>query len=142
MITIPDSLSFLLADVSTLMKRQFEKNLEGGALTLSQARTLLQLARNEGCRQVDLSDLLELKQPTIARLIDQLELAGLVKRQRDPEDRRAFRLYLLSNAQQVLCEIETVAAITQEQALREMSEQESASIASGLHRMRLNLSPK
>ena len=137
-----ESLGFLLADVSKLMRRRFEKNLEDKALTLSQARALLQVARNEGCRQVDLSDQLELKQATLARLIDQLELAGLVKRQPDPEDRRAYRLYLQARAKQVLCEIEKVAALTRAQALGEMPAQESAAFASALHKMRHNLSSR
>ena len=67
-----DSLGFLLADVSRLMRRAFQQRLEGSSLTLAQARALVYVGRHEDVRQVDLADMLEVQPITLARLIDQL----------------------------------------------------------------------
>lgn len=136
-----ESLGFLLADVSRLMRRSFQQRLTG-PLTLSQARALVHIARNEGCRQVELADQLEVKPITLARLIDQLELAELVERRPDPEDRRAYRLYLRQQADQALREIREVAAATHAEALFDLSEAEAAALAAALRKMRQNLSSR
>ncbi|MDH4553944.1 MarR family transcriptional regulator [Pseudomonas sp. BN417] len=137
-----ESLGFLLADVSRLMRRSFERRLTGSPLTLSQARALVHIARNEGCRQVELADQLEVKPITLARLIDQLEQAGLVERRPDPEDRRAYRLYLREQAGQELRNIHEVAAATHAEALFDLSEAEAAALAAALRKMRQNLSSR
>lgn len=136
-----DSLGFLLADVSRLMRRSFEQRLTG-PLTLSQARALVHIARNEGCRQVELADQLEVKPITLARLIDQLEQGELVERRADPEDRRAYRLYLREKAKQTLRDIRDVAAATHAEALRDLSTAEAEALASALRKMRENLSSR
>ena len=94
MTTHQDNLGFLLADVSRLMRRAFQQRLEGSSLTLAQARALIYVSRNEGVRQVDLADLLEVQPITLARLIDQLAGDGLVERRSDPADRRAYHIFL------------------------------------------------
>jgi DNA-binding MarR family transcriptional regulator len=73
-----NSLSFLLADVSRMMRQAFQNRLEGSSLSLAQARALVYLARHQGVRQIDLADMLEVQPITLARLIDQLAEAGLV----------------------------------------------------------------
>lgn len=137
-----ESLGFLMADVSRLMRRTFERRLEGSALTLSQARALAHVARNEGCRQVELADQLEVKPITLARLIDQLEQVGLVERRPDPNDRRAYQLFLCAKAKQELREIEKVSAATHEDALRDLSEAEAIVLSRALSKMRANLSSR
>jgi DNA-binding MarR family transcriptional regulator len=136
-----ESLGFLLADVSRLMRRTFERHLTD-SLTLSQARALAHISRNEGCRQVELADQLEVKPITLARLIDQLEQAELVERRPDPEDRRAYRLYLREKADQALRHIREVAAATHAEALIDLSEAEAAALAAALRKMRQNLSTR
>ncbi|MDE3738661.1 DNA-binding MarR family transcriptional regulator [Metapseudomonas resinovorans] len=137
-----ENFGFLLADVSRLMRRSFERRLTGSTLTLSQARALAHISRNEGCRQVELADQLEVKPITLARLLDQLEQAGLVERRPDPEDRRAYRLYLREKAEQALLDIREVAAATHAEALRHLSGAEADALASALRKMRENLSSR
>ena len=54
-----DSIGFLMADVSRLMRQSFQKRMEGSSLTMAQARALFYVSRHEGVRQVDLAELLE-----------------------------------------------------------------------------------
>lgn len=133
------SLGFLLADVSRLMRRTFEQRLEGSSLTLAQARALIYVSRNEGIRQVELADILEIQPISLARLIDQLAEAKLVERRPDPADRRAYQLYLKPAAAAQLAAIEKVAAAIRADALAGIDKQQTEVLLLALDAMRANL---
>jgi DNA-binding MarR family transcriptional regulator len=137
--TAPDSLGFLVADVSRLMRRAFQQRLLGSALTLAQARALIYIERHEGVRQVDLAELLEVQPITLARLIDQLAAAGVVQRRPVASDRRAYQIVLTDAAQPHLTEIRRVIAALRADSIIGISDGQAAAIASGLDRMRDNL---
>ncbi len=137
-----ESLGFLLASVSHLMRRAFSERREDGALTLAQARALFYVSRNEGMRQIDLAELLEVKPITLARLIDQLAEAGLVERRADPDDRRAYRIFLTPTAAPHLESIEAVAASVRADALRGLGKQDVATLFAALQAMRDNLASR
>ncbi|MDO9400680.1 MAG: MarR family transcriptional regulator [Polaromonas sp.] len=137
-----DSLGFLLADVSRLMRRAFQQRLAGSSLTLAQARALVHVSRHEGVRQVDLADMLEVQPITLARLIDQLADAGLVERRADPADRRAYRMFLTPAAASHLAAIRQVATAIQADALRDLDEQQAVIFSFVLRKMRDNLSSR
>src|SRR5512135_562162 len=125
MTTKQDSLGFLIADVSRLMRHAFRQRLEGSSLTLAQARALVYVSRNEGIRQVELADILEIQPISLARLIDQLAEAKLVERRPDPADRRAYQLFLKPAAAAQLAAIEKVAAAIRADALAGIDRQQT-----------------
>lgn len=135
-----DSLGFLLADVSRLMRHAFQRRIQGSTLTLAQGRALIYVSRHEGIRQVDLAELLEIQPITLARLIDQLSEADLVERRADPQDRRAYQLYLRPAAAPRLEVIAKVAAEVRAEALQGLDAQQSAAVVAALRTMRDNLS--
>ena len=137
-----DTLGFLLADVSRLMRRAFQQRLEGSSLTLAQARVLVYVSRNEGVRQIDLAEMLEVQPITLARLLDQLAKAGLVERRAALADRRAYQLFLLPAATRQLTAIERVAKAVRANALRGVSEKQAAGVMSALRKMRNNLAAR
>ncbi len=135
-----DSLGFLVSDVARLMRRAFERQIEGSSLTLAQARALVYVSRNEGVRQVELADLLEVQPMTLARLVDQLADEGLVERRVDPADRRAFQLYLTAAAAPQLAAIEEAVVAVRKATTRDLGREEVAAVGLALQRMRDNLS--
>jgi len=134
-----NSLGFLLADVSRLMRRAFRQRLEGSSLTLAQARALIYVSRNEGIRQVELADMLEIQPISLARLIDQLEAARLVERRADPADRRAYQLFLRPEAAVHLAAIEQVATAIRADALAGIDRRQAEALLRALNTMRANL---
>jgi DNA-binding MarR family transcriptional regulator len=134
-----DSLGFLLADVSRMMRQAFQKRLDGSSLTLAQARALVYLARHQGVRQIDLAEMLEVQPITLARLIDQLTEAGLVERHTDAADRRAYRMFLTAGATAHLAAIREVGAAIQADVMRGLDKQEAAAVLIALAKMRRNL---
>jgi DNA-binding MarR family transcriptional regulator len=137
-----DSLGFLLSDTARLMRRAFQRQLEGSSLTLAQGRALVQVARHEGVRQIDLAELLEVQPITLARLIDQLAGAGLVERRADPGDRRAYQIYLTATAAPHLEAISQAAARIRAEALRDLDPAHAEILISALLRVRDNLSTR
>src|SRR5690348_3012927 len=119
-----ESVGFLVVEVSRLMRRAFNERLEGSGLTQAQARALKYVAHNEGLRQCDLADLLEVQPITLARLVDQLEKLGLVERRPDLVDRRAYRLHVRPAAASHLAAIDEVAREIRARALKGLDAKE------------------
>lgn len=134
-----DTLGFLLSDVSRMMRQRFQQRTTESSLTLAQARALSRVSRNQGIRQVDLADLLEIQPITLVRLIDQLAEAGLVERRADPDDRRAYQIYLTKKADAQLAVVKEAAAETCAHALRGLKAAEAAALISALRKMKANL---
>jgi DNA-binding MarR family transcriptional regulator len=137
-----ETLGFLIADVSRLMRRAFRQRLEESAVTFAQARVLVNIARQPGMRQVELADLLEVQPITLARVIDQLAENGLVERRPDPCDRRAYQLFPLPGAEPTLAVINEVSQAIYAIALEDMGEKQAGELFRGLQRMRDNLATR
>jgi len=130
---------FLLHDVARLLRRNFTRRIQEHGLTQAQCRALLHLSRNEGVRQIDLAETLEVQPITLARLVDQLAEAGFVERRADPEDRRAFRLVLTRAARPLLAEIRGLAAQTWADAIGDIGEARMAQFSKTLLELKQNL---
>ncbi len=134
-----DTIGFLLNDAARLMRKDFERRTRAIGLTRAQWQTLFHLARNEGCNQVTLADLLEVEPITLARVIDKLEACGLVERRPDPTDRRARLLFLGARAHPLLEELRALGAETREIALAGIGDDERTLLMTLLTKMRANL---
>jgi DNA-binding MarR family transcriptional regulator len=113
--------------------------LQGTDLTLALARALVHISRREGLRQVDLADFLEIQPITLARIVDQLTAKGLVERRPDPTDRRAYQLFLTTEAGVALNTIDQATIAIRAHALRDLNPEQAALAASVLQRVRDNL---
>lgn len=134
-----ESLGFVLSDVARLLRRGFKERLEGSRLTHAQARVLVHTSRNEGIRQIELAEMLEIQPITLARLLDQLAEVGLIERRADPGDRRAHQIYLTDAAAPHLAAIERVGRAIHRTALRDLTEKEAVLVVLALRKIRDNL---
>ncbi len=137
-----NSLGFLVADVSRLLRSAFQQRLGAGGLTFMQARTLVYVSRHEGVRQNQLAELLETQPITLVHIIDQLEARRLVKRVTDTRDRRAKLIYLAPASQPVLDAVEAVVEAIRSDAMLGLDAQEANFAMAALYRMRENLNPE
>lgn len=69
-------------------------------LSLSQLSLLLSVHHSPGIRVNELAHLLQLSPPTVSVGLRKLEDEGWLRREADPEDKRAFRLHLTLKARQ------------------------------------------
>ena len=137
-----DSIGFLLADVSRLLRRDFDERARSIGVTRQQWRVLTVLARNQGINQGSLADRLEVEPITLSRMVDRLQDAGLVERRADPLDRRAWLLYLSDAATPLIAKLQKIGQELSEYAMEGMSTEDRALFADMLERSRQNLSRK
>ena len=130
---------FVLKDVSRLLVRSFEQRATQLGLTLSQAKVLIHLSRNEGATQARLADLSDTDRMTLVRIIDRMESDGWLERRPDPTDRRVYRLFLKPPADPVLAEVTRLADNMRAEALAGVSAEERTQLSSTLDRIRSNL---
>lgn len=138
----PENLGFVLGDVSRLLRRTFKQRMAGIELTFEQMRALVSISRNEGIRQIDLADLLDVQPITLVHQIDLLTENGLVERRADPTDRRAYQLFLTKAAAPHLLAVKKIAAAIQVDMFRGLSKEQVALVLSSLHTMRDNLASR
>ena len=89
----------LLHDIYVLLDDGDHRVLAAFDLTPSQYAVLQLLDSHEGSRLTTVSDRLLLARSTITRIVDQLEATGLVRRESDPDDRRAQRVSLTAEGE-------------------------------------------
>ena len=106
----PENISFVLFDISRLMRAEFEQRVTeaGLGITPAEARVLAHTARCQPIRQHQLADRLGIARMSMTTFIDRLEQAGLVKRVPDPEDRRAKFVSLAGEALPILRKLDRI----------------------------------
>lgn len=130
---------FVIGDVVRYMRRLSELSFTHSDLTLSQARALIYLARHQGIKQVELAELLDMSPITIAKLIEILEASGLVEKRKDPDDRRAIRLFLTPEALPVIEGFDDDMLSIFTMAFRGLDDKEISLLIGQLMRIRTNL---
>lgn len=95
----------LLNDVARITRVRFDQRARARGMTRAQWVILARLSRQPGLSQNEMAAICEVEPITVGRLIDRLEMRGLVERRADPADRRIRRLHLLPAAQPILDEI-------------------------------------
>ena len=133
------SFGFLIHDVSRLMRISFDRHARTIGLTRAQWRVLAHLSRNEGVKQSELADILEIKPITLARMLERLSADGWVERRLDPTDKRARRLHLTDKAKPILSELRKVALAVRREALSGLSVAEQNRLIEQLRLVKSNL---
>lgn len=134
-----NNLGSMLADVSRLMRRSYDERARSIGATRPQWLVLTTLARNEGINQGGLAELLDVESITLCRMVDRLQDAGLVERRPDPADRRAWRLYLLPKAHDVISKLQPLGEQVMAVALEGLSNTDLDDLRRIVGRIRQNL---
>ena len=133
------SFGFLIGDVSRLLRKSFDRHARAIGLTRAQWRVLAHLSRNEGVKQSELADILEIKPITLSRLLERLGADDWVERRMDPTDKRARRLYLTDKARPILSELRKVALAVRREALEGLPLADQDRLIEQLRLVKLNL---
>lgn len=111
------TIGYLIADLSRLYGRVFDRRAAHLGLTRVQWRALKRIHQAEGITQTALADLMDMEPIAVGRVIDRLQKAGFVERRSDPNDRRVWRLHLSSQSTQIMDAIEQVSAGVREDSV-------------------------
>jgi|SRR6266545_550651 MarR family transcriptional regulator, organic hydroperoxide resistance regulator len=101
MTTDPNSEDWeLLAQVSQAYRTLSDNFMDRIGMHRAQAALLCRLYVNNGMTQSELADQLSVQGATITNILQRMEEAGLVTRQRDDDDNRLVRVYLTETGRQ------------------------------------------
>jgi MarR family transcriptional regulator, organic hydroperoxide resistance regulator len=89
-----ESINFLLGLICRAQRGQMNDALTEIGLYAGQEMFLWQLWRQDGLTQSQMVERMCVQPPTISKMLDRLEKAGLVTRSPDSEDSRISRVYL------------------------------------------------
>jgi MarR family transcriptional regulator, transcriptional regulator for hemolysin len=130
---------FLIYEISHVIRQRFNKEAELFGYTHAQWRVLVHLSENEHCQQIDLAKILEIKPITLVRQLDLLEESGLIRRNKNIEDRRAYRLELTPKAQPVIQELWRIANAVEAEVLKTLTQQEQKQMNTWLKLIKISL---
>lgn len=130
---------FLSYEISHIIRQRFNKAAERIGFTHAQWRALVHLSENENCRQIDLAEILEIKPITLVKQIDLLEESGMVVRNKDVDDRRAYRLVITDKARAIMQELWEIADAVECEVLASLSPDERRLMTDLLDRVKSSL---
>jgi len=110
-------IAFTIMDVARLIKTYADQRARQFGISRAQWAVLIRIERNEGQKQSELAELLDLQPISLTRLLDRLAGNGLIERRPDPHDRRANRLYLTPAARPLLARLSDLGADMMETVL-------------------------
>jgi len=137
--TDKNTFGILVTDVTRLMRKHFDRRAVRFNLTRAQWRALKRLSHSEGMTQSDLAEMIEMEPIAVGRVIDRLQKAGFVERRADPNDRRAWRLYLTARAHAVVDDMDSISTSLFRDAQKGISASDLKTMISVLGRMKDNL---
>lgn len=132
-----DNLLELLSAVSNLFDRKLRDMAADVTpdLHFSQAKAIGFLGRNPGCSHQAFAAALERDKGQIARLVKELELRGLVRREADPQDWRAQCLFLTEAGHAIFAPLQAGRDAIGHAALAALSEPQRADLGQHLRAM-------
>ena len=130
---------FEIAETAHALRKAFDRRASALGVTRAQWKVLFRLTRYPGLRQVELADMLDVEPITLCRIVDRLEEAELVERQRDPEDRRAWRLQVTDKAKPLVERLKSLGSELVDEAFADIDRSELDQMRGVLARVRENV---
>jgi DNA-binding MarR family transcriptional regulator len=105
-----------------------------------QEALLMELWQDDGRTQAELAEALAVEPPTITKMLQRMEAAGLVQRKPHPDDRRAQRVFLTARGKRLQQKVDRLWSQLATRAVSGMSDRQQASFKSMLGTVTANLS--
>lgn len=136
MIDIEKSVGFLLAKAYQRGCAIFKEELDRYDLTPQQFGLLAFLWIEDGLSQTELSARSQIDRTTMGGIIDRLEKEVLVERRPNPDDRRAYKVFLTAKGKSLEEELCAVAGHVQNKVNAPLTTEEQANLIRLLEKIR------
>ncbi|WP_315783375.1 MarR family transcriptional regulator [Bradyrhizobium sp. SZCCHNPS1003] len=130
---------FTLGELQRLVRAYADKEAARFGMTRAQWAVLAKVERNEGVKQSELAEQMEMQPITLTRLIDKLAEAGLIERRGDDTDRRVNRLYLKKAARPLLAKLAVLRGDLTDTALQGISADDAERLMTHLEAIKENV---
>ena len=118
----PARIGFLLTQLGSLATENFAAKTRDLGITPPEAGVMRILGRQSGVNQRELSEKLGVAQSRVVVLIDSLESAGLIVRERSAIDRRSQVLHVTEAGRMLLASLRTAAEMQEAELAEGLSE--------------------
>lgn len=125
----------LKAHRTTLADKLSELNLYPG-----QDGLLYHLSQNNGLTMTELIEKLKIKHPTLFTMVDRMEAAGMIKKDKDKTDRRTSRIFLTNKGRKQVGKLSQVWQDMETQLLKGLNKDEIITAKTVLVKLINNLS--
>jgi len=116
---------FSVARIARRWRKLLDERLKDLGVTQARWSTMVALHRGgEGTTQRQLAELMSIENPTLVRLLDNLENQGLIERRPCEHDRRARRLYLTPHGESFMDQLDTRAEGLRDQLMNGITPKE------------------
>ena len=137
--SLEDSLGFIIYKTHLRLKNDLNQSFKPIDITTEQWGILGRLWEKDGVSQKDLADKTHKDQPNVTRILDKLEQKGLIRRELNPEDRRAFSVFLTREGCSLKNHLVPIAESSIKKALKGFSPQEIQTLTAFLNRIYDNI---
>ncbi|WP_435169795.1 MarR family winged helix-turn-helix transcriptional regulator [Falsirhodobacter sp. 1013] len=139
MASTPSEFVERLVAAARLMSMRFDTHAQDMGLTLSRARLLVRLGREDGQTQTQLAQRLGIASSSVVALVDGLERAGFAERRAEEGDRRTRRVFLTDRARDRAADLESFLSSTHDDLLKNIPAGDLATANAVLERLLANL---
>lgn len=130
---------FSVSRIARRWRKLLDERLKDLGVTQARWSTMVALHRGgEGVTQRELAELMSIENPTLVRLLDNLESQQLIKRRPCEQDRRARRLHLTEHGESFIKKLDERAEGLREQLLSGITEDELATCMDVFERILAN----
>ncbi len=131
---------YLIYRITNHLNRSLRKNLQRSRINIARWRVLSVLQDHGRLNMGQIVEHTLIEQPTVSRIVDQLEREGLAMRESGGADSRFVQVILTPAGESAFKEIYPIATQHQEQALKGFKQQEIKVLIGFLERMQKNIS--
>lgn len=136
----PYGIGYRIKLLSQLLSRKFQERLEPLGLTPFHWVVLCCLWEEDGLATSGISEKLQQVGGTLTGVLDRMEERGLIRRERDSQDRRIWRIWLTDAGEQLRGVLPPIAVEIRDEALNGISPSERQHFSDLLNQMIGNIS--
>ena len=103
-----DSLNYLFIQVAKAHRARTHELLSTVGLHVGQEMILVSLRMEDGQTLSQLAERLEVQPPTITKMVQRMEVSGIIKREASQEDNRVSHVFLTNKGKNLQAKIEKV----------------------------------
>jgi DNA-binding MarR family transcriptional regulator len=123
-VKIPETIGYLLVQIARAHRAKAQGLLARHGLYPGQEILLMHLGDCDGLMHSEIAQRLDITPATVSKIVDRMEVGGLVRREADPADQRISRVYLTAHGQKLNKPIEAVWAELESVSFANMTTEE------------------
>jgi DNA-binding MarR family transcriptional regulator len=136
---LPEYIGYLLIQVMKAHRRHAEPELNALGIHLGQEMLLFRLWDKDGVTHSEIAECICVEPPTVTKMLQRMETAGLIERRQDNQDARVSRVYLTPKGRELEIPVSRVWQDLETITVKGLSESEKLLLRRLLMQIRENL---